>query len=372
MIQTETAHFDTETASHPGMTRKQNEDRFEVSHFWVGSKARRPSVLAVLCDGIGGHRAGEVAAEIGVRTITESVAEGDPQHPIKTLEAAVNCANQAIYQASQSTQGRFGMGTTCACAWVIDGRLYTVNLGDSRIYLLREDHIIQMTTDHTWVQEALDAGLLIDADQSDHPNAHVIRRYLGSEKPPEPDFRLWFFEGEGDEEALANQGLALQLDDILLLCSDGLTDLVTDEEIQEVVQSLPLGEAPDRLISMANSRGGHDNTTVILLRIPEDGLKKPRLRFKRRFVLGCLGALIFASALITLAFFGFRWWRGAGDEPPPIAPSATLTRQTQALTATTADGISTLSPSLTSTLEALEETPFSATRTPWPTNPPRP
>lgn len=372
MIQTEVAHFDTETASHAGMTGKQNEDRFVVSHFWVGSKKRRPSVLAVLCDGIGGHRAGEVAAEIGVRTITESVADGDPQNPIKTLEEAVNCANQAIYQASKSTRGRFGMGTTCACAWVIDGRLYTVNLGDSRIYLLREGHIIQLTTDHTWVQEALDAGLLTDADQSDHPNAHVIRRYLGSEKSPEPDFRMWFFEGEGDEDALANQGLQLQPDDILLLCSDGLTDLVSDEEIQEVVQSLPLSQVPDRLISMANSRGGHDNTTVILLRTPEDGRQKPRFSVKRRFVLGCLGALIFASALIALAFFGFRWWHAAKDDPAPVSPSATLTRQIEALTATTDEAVSTLSPSLTSTMEALDETPLSATRTPWPTNTPGP
>ena len=368
MSEHEITYFDTATASHAGMTGKQNEDRISVSQFWVDKKKRKPSVLAVLCDGIGGHRSGEVAAEIGVRTITESVANGDPQRPIRTLEAAVNRANEAIYNASISDSGRLGMGTTCACAWVINGRLYTVSLGDSRIYLLRDGHIIQLTTDHTWIQEALDAGLLTDPAQENHPNAHVIRRYLGSEKPPEPDFRLWFFEGESDEEALANQGLQLMQDDILLLCSDGLTDLVSDEEIQEVVQSLPLDQAPDRLVSLANTRGGHDNTTVIRVRHPEGKGKIFTGHLKNRFVLGCLGALIIFSALITALFFGFRWWRGIREDAIPNVPSATSLPQVDDLIATGPEEPEP-SPSLTFTLEADEEEPNSeATRTPWPTN----
>ena len=367
MIQTETEHFETATASHAGMKGKQNEDRFSVTHFWINRNKRKPSMLIVLCDGIGGHRAGEVAAEIGVRVITEVVADGDPNQPLRTLEEAVNQANQAIYAASTSDQGRLGMGTTCACAWIMDGRLFTVNLGDSRIYLLRDGHIVQLTTDHTWIQEALDAGILTDSAQSDHPNAHVIRRYLGSEKPPEPDFRLWFFEGEGDDEAFANQGLQLMVGDILLVCSDGLTDLVSDEDIQEVVLSLPLYQSPDRLISLANTRGGHDNTTVVLLRIPNGTRKLNVTGGKKRFLLGCLAALILLSALLAAAFFGLRWWRGMSDGADPRMASPTLVRELNDLTATQAEN-PTPEPTWTMTLERLEETPSSATRTPWPTN----
>ena len=257
----------------------------------------------------------------------EGVASGDPDRPIKTLETAVHSANQAVYNASTSDRGRLGMGSTCACAWVIDSRLYTVNLGDSRIYLLREGHIVQLTTDHTWIQEALDAGILSNPNHNGHPNAHIIRRYLGSENPPEPDFRLWYFEGESDAEALANQGLRLSPGDIVLLCSDGLTDLVSDQEIQEVVQALPLDQASDRLVSMANTRGGHDNTTVVLLRSPEDGRKNRVAGQSGRYLVGCLAALAVASALFAAAFLASAggWQPGRRHHPRcPQRPSRFL------------------------------------------------
>ncbi|MFW5713798.1 MAG: PP2C family protein-serine/threonine phosphatase [Brevefilum sp.] len=366
MITSNTTYFDAAVASHEGMTDKQNEDRFLVTHYWLNAKKRKPSTLAVLCDGIGGHRAGEVAAEIGVRTITECVAEGDFLRPLRTLEEAVNRANQAIYNESTTNHGRLGMGTTCACAWVIEGRLYTVSLGDSRIYLLRGDHIIQLTTDHTWIQEALDAGLLTDASQGNHPNAHVIRRYLGSEKPPEPDFRLWYYADESDEEALANQGLRMMPNDILLLCSDGLTDFVSDAEIKEVVQSLPLEQAPDRLISLANSRGGYDNTTVVVLRHPKHKDKLARGRVKSRIVLGCLVGLLVLSALIAAVLWGFRRWREPGDESAPIMRSTTSVPLTDEVIETESGESD---PSPTWTIEEDEDQlPMGATRTPWPTN----
>jgi len=372
MIRTDTAHLETVKASHAGMTGKQNEDRCSVTHFWADAKKCKSSTLAVLCDGIGGHRAGEVAAEIGTRVITESVAEGDPGQPLKTLDAAVNQANQAIYAAASTDRGRLGMGTTCACAWIINGRLFTVNLGDSRIYLLRDGHIIQLSTDHTWIQEALDAGFLKNSSHGEHPNAHVIRRYLGSEKPPEPDFRLWFFEEEGDDDALANQGLQLQAEDILLLCSDGLTDLVADEEIQEVVQSLPLDQAPDRLISLANTRGGHDNTTIILLRAPKVVRRFSALGGKKRFVLGCIIALAILSALVVAAFFGLRWWLGTGDQAsPPAVPTETITHQVDAPAETLPVAPKAI-PTKTMTPEEQDGLPTPATRTPWPTHTTRP
>ncbi|MBG0771035.1 MAG: serine/threonine-protein phosphatase, partial [Anaerolineaceae bacterium] len=150
MNKIEHAHLRIAAESHPGVSGKQNEDRYGVTAFEMTGPDREPSVLAVLCDGIGGHRAGEVAAEMGVRLIADAVAASDGSQPVETLSEAIVDAGQAIYLASQADHGRAGMGATCACAWVIGDKLYTANLGDSRIYLLREGLFIQLTTDHTW------------------------------------------------------------------------------------------------------------------------------------------------------------------------------------------------------------------------------
>jgi len=302
MIKVKEPHLIIHAASHPGMTGKQNEDRYRITPFMTGSIEKKRSVLAVLCDGIGGHRAGEIAAEIGVTIITESVDVGNPHQPLKTMGKAIRRANDVIYVASQGDSSRAGMGATCACAWVIGDRLYTANLGDSRIYLLRGGHFFQLTTDHTWIQEALDAGIITDEMGVNHPNAHVIRRYLGSKKAPEPDFRLWVFDGEEDEDAIRNQGLRLKKGDIVMLCSDGLTDLVSDNEIRDVIQDNLLEKVPDMLIEKANNRGGHDNTTVVLMKVP----KMRQHTRKRRWKIGCLIALFAISVLLTAVIVGLR------------------------------------------------------------------
>jgi serine/threonine protein phosphatase PrpC len=177
------------------------------------------------------------------------------------------------------------MGSTCACAWIIGNRLYTVTVGDSRIYLQRGEAIYQLTTDHTWIQEMVDRCQISPDQAHNHPNAHVIRRYLGSPIPPEGDFRLRIGPGDRDELALANQGFILHPGDKLLLCTDGLTDLVKDSEIRSTLnRNLPgkptsphhqasnpnqkLGVALQELVDLANKRGGHDNITVIVMQVP--------------------------------------------------------------------------------------------------------
>lgn len=364
MIKAKQPHLIIQATSHPGMTGKQNEDRYRISSFLTGPTKKKPSVLAVLCDGIGGHRAGEIAAEIGVTIITESVGVGNPRHPLKTLSDAIRRANDVIYVASQGDSSRTGMGATCACAWVIGDRLYTVNLGDSRIYLLREGHFLQLTTDHTWIQEALDAGIITDEMGINHPNAHVIRRYLGSKKAPEPDFRLWFFDGEEDEDALANQGLSLQTGDILMLCSDGLTDLVSDDEIREVLQNNPLEKAPDILIDKANNLGGHDNTTVVLIKIPR---MRQQTR-KRRWRTGCLITLFVISVLSAAIIIGVRLRGEKLTEAEPSSPTAEVTLSTAEPTQYFTD---TAAPStiLDETIEVLPgATGPQPSITAWPTN----
>jgi PPM family protein phosphatase len=365
MIKIDKAHLEISAASHPGVTGKKNEDRYGVAPFLTGPKGQTPAVLAVLCDGIGGHRAGEVAAQMGVSIITETVAASDASQPVKTLEGAIRRANHAIYEASLSDQGRKGMGATCACAWVIGDRLYTANLGDSRIYLLREGHILQLSTDHTWIQEAFDAGIIDEAQGETHPNAHVIRRYLGSPTPPHPDFRLWFFEGEGDAEALNNQGLPLTPGDIVLVCSDGLTDLVSDEEIRLMIKAKPLNEVPKALINLANTRGGHDNITVVTLSVPVRsvrGIRKPR---QWRWLVGCLAVLALLLVLVGAVYFGGRWQ--AGRAVPTVTASPTITQPPP--TQIPIEVQLTLTPSATATPTSLEglATPR-PTITPWPTH----
>ena len=369
MTDSKGAHLNIAATSHPGVAGKKNEDRYGVSSFLTGPQGDLPAVLAVLCDGIGGHRAGEVAAQMGVTLITEEVTASDGSQPLITLEKAIKRANHAIYEASLSDQGRKGMGSTCACTWVIGDRLFTANLGDSRIYLFREGHILQLTTDHTWLQEAFDAGIIDEAQGETHPNAHVIRRYLGSPKALHPDFRLWFFEGEGDADALDNQGLLLEAGDILLVCSDGLTDLVTDEEILAVVTSNPLAASPGILLDLANARGGHDNITVVLMGIPASPEAKIIPMHRRRRLIGYLVGLIVIGLLAAAIFLGLRWREQGSDLPAASPPAVTQMLPTQ--TPGTVQMTITHTPPAkpTFTLESGEGlSPTFATITPWPTH----
>ncbi len=277
MIQTKYPHLHIAALSHAGMSGKNNEDRYEVTSYQLSEDDPRPSVLAVVADGIGGHKAGEVAAELAVSYITRRVADSTGKKPQKVLEQAIHEASQAIAQHAAQNPEQKGMGSTCACVWVIDDRLYTAYVGDSRVYLLREKQIQRLTVDHTWVQEAYEKGIITKEQMYDHPNQHVIRRHLGGAKLPEVDFRLQVEDAENREEAEHNQGFVLEPGDVILICSDGLTDLVWDDEIRDVVlKNAKLSAATEELVALANRRGGHDNITVVLLAVPqpESGKKK--------------------------------------------------------------------------------------------------
>ena len=265
MRQTEQAHLPIAAQTHAGMSGKNNEDSFAVSAYQLETGQNQPVLLGVLSDGIGGHRAGEVASEMAVNCISQNVAESDGSQILETIRLAVQEASQEIFHTAQQNDERQGMGATCAVACVVGNRLYTATVGDSRIYLMRGQNIRQISIDHTWIQEALEAGIMTPDQVSGHPNAHVIRRYLGSPNLPEVDLRLFLKEGETNEDALSNQGLPLLNQDRVLLCSDGLSDLVTAGEILEVCHSYPLEQVPQALIDLANARGGHDNITVIVL-----------------------------------------------------------------------------------------------------------
>lgn len=270
MIRSNRAHLFVAAQTHPGQSGKNNEDSFSVSAYTLSSHNPMPVVFAVVSDGIGGHRAGEVASAMVVNGFSEMAAENTSGNPLTLFQEGFYRVSEEVFKQAELDGTRKGMGATVSCAWVVGDVLYIAYAGDSRIYLIREDKIRQISRDHTWVQEAIDKGVLSSSQIKTHPNLHVIRRYLGSPTPPEPDFRLFLSLSDNDSKAKANQGLMLAPGDVILLCTDGLTDLVTDTEILEMLQGKTLNQAALALIDLANQRGGHDNITTVLLGVPFD------------------------------------------------------------------------------------------------------
>jgi serine/threonine protein phosphatase PrpC len=320
MIRTKRALLHIAAISHPGMGGRQNEDRFAVSSYRLGQEDSTRSVFAIVSDGIGGHRAGEIAAEMAVEDISHMVAQSDASQPVQTLDQAIQVTSDAIAARAKDDTQRLGMGTTCACAWVIGKRLFTASVGDSRIYLLRNGGLMQLTVDHTWVQEAVEKGILQPEDARNHPNVHVIRRYLGSPKTPEPDTRLRLATDESDTQSRSNQGLRLIPGDLLLLCTDGLTDVVQDHEIEPTVRGLELQAAAQALVDLACSRVGQDNITVVLMLIPwgKKQSKKKNNQFWKWALIGLAALLILAVVIAGLTWAIFRFALPPVPTPTPI------------------------------------------------------
>jgi protein phosphatase len=254
--------------SHPGSTGKNNEDRFAVSAYRTEPLPHLPVLLAIISDGIGGHRGGEIASEMTVNGITQYLAQSDLSNPKKSLQDAIQWTSNLVFEDAESENGIRGMGATAAAAWIIGKRLYTAHVGDSRIFLLRNHHLHQLSVDHSWVQEAMDMGVITADEAKKHPNAHVIRRYLGSPTPPDVDQRLFLQPEQSDEQALSNQGLQLKAGDRILLSTDGITDLISNEELLNLFDGKKLEEAVNQAIDKANERGGFDNLSLIAIEIP--------------------------------------------------------------------------------------------------------
>ncbi len=332
MIPTERPHLEVAALTHPGERRKHNEDRYSVSSYRTEADGQ-PVLLAIVADGIGGHQAGEVASEITVERIRERLAASDGEQPLDVLRGAAMEASKAVFEASQETPERTGMGSTVAIAWILGDRLYTASAGDSRLYLLRGRRLRQISQDHTWVQEALDRGIISPAQAEDHPNLHVLRRYVGGPKDLEPDLRLWLSEREGDEAARNNQGLRLEAGDRILLCSDGLTDLVDDKELEAALRSQSPRQAVQTFIDQARARGGHDNITAVVISLPAEARSAGRARGCARWLIALLALLIGAAVISALAAsWWYGWWpwtlldgRGqpTATQPAPASPDPT-------------------------------------------------
>ena len=255
--------------SNVGMLREHNEDSV-ASDLTIG--------LVVLADGMGGYKAGEIASEIAVlmiaAEITEAMQSGSQFLLTDTellpesnmLLSAVENTNAAIYAVSQNQHECAGMGTTLVAGIFVNNQLVLGHIGDSRMYRLRGETFTQLTIDHSLVQEKINAGLMTTAEAKQSKSRNLVTRALGID----PDVELEL------------QELVVEVGDVYLLCSDGLTDLVSDAEIAKILLGANgnIADAADILIETANEHGGSDNISVVITIIdktfsaPKNWIKK--------------------------------------------------------------------------------------------------
>jgi serine/threonine protein phosphatase PrpC len=346
-----------------GRARPHNEDYVDCKIPPDARELAYKGSLFVVADGMGGHQAGEVASRGAVETAIEHYY-GDTGRDVPTsLVRAVRAANKRVYEQSQADPTKAGMGTTMVAAAVVGRRVYVANVGDSRAYLINRQGIVQITEDHSWVEEQVRAGLLTEEQARKHPQRNLVTRALGSKPAVEVDL----FEGE------------ISTGDKLLLCSDGLTGRVPDADIAAMVQQYPAGEAARRLVAEANERGGNDNITVLIVAAQQESatvkapvMAAPGQQARRRLPLVPILTVLLALVLVAVAAF---WaWNsgllGGADEtatPSPVATTASpLPTATEgAVPFDTETATPTVEP--TSTLAAVTETP-TATQTPAPTD----
>ncbi len=268
--------------SDVGLVRGHNEDSFLVQ-----------APLFAVCDGMGGHAAGEVASSIAVSTIAEKApASADDV----LLGVAVEAANTAVLLGAEQGVGKPGMGCTASCCLIEEGKMAIAHVGDSRIYLLRHGSLVRVTHDHSYVEELVDSGQITADEARTHPSRSIITRALGSD----PDMYADHFS------------LEVSNGDRVILCSDGLSSMVADSEIEALaVSSATPQQAADNLVAAALTAGGLDNVTVVVVDVVDDGTaEKSRRRLTKRAigVTATLVGVLLATVLVCLAFVRGEWY----------------------------------------------------------------
>ncbi len=235
-----------------GLRRESNEDCGKVVWPRDPEQLAGKGVLAIVADGMGGHQGGEVASELAVRMVSETYAsaESDPQG---ALVEAFRAANREIYHLSRRHRQLAGMGTTCTAVAVVEGFAYSAHVGDSRAYLVRSDRIYRMTEDRSATMALVKQGLITMNEAREHEGRNVILRAMGMHQ--EVEVATW------------DAPFALRPGDRLVLCSDGLHDILTDPEICSIAGSTEPREACSRMLKLALERMCRDNVTVAVLRV---------------------------------------------------------------------------------------------------------
>ena len=235
-----------------GIVRRDNQDTFRVVPLSGGKL-----ILCVVCDGMGGAKAGNVASELAVETFIQTLSDQpmtllDDELVGDALTDALMAANRVVYETAKTSLNYKGMGTTLVGAVVRRGKAHIINVGDSRAYLISKDGMLQVTRDHTLVEDLLIRGDITKKEAQNHPNRNLLTRVVGTEARVARDL----FE------------VALESGDRLLFCSDGLTNLVSDAEIlQEINSYESLEKCCEMLITLALAKGGSDNITTLVVEI---------------------------------------------------------------------------------------------------------
>ena len=236
--------------SDVGKVREDNQDSFYIS------ESLDEVQLYIVADGMGGYNGGEVASSLAVTSCKSYIEnnfnqiEKDKDSIIQLVASSLEYANMIVYEKSKETEELEGMGTTLDICLIYNNRAYIGHVGDSRIYRIRKDFIRKLTQDHSYVQKLVKDGTITQEEANHHPQKNMLMKALGCNAFVEPDVMIKGF----------------QKDDILLMATDGLTNLVSKEHIFQTVQEENLEQIPKKLVEEANENGGYDNVTVVVIK----------------------------------------------------------------------------------------------------------
>ena len=235
--------------SDVGKVREMNQDYFYIS------KPEEKVQLYIVADGMGGYKGGEIASKLAVETSKryilnnfDSIESNDKEEILKLIKSAIEYANLVVYEKSKENKELENMGTTIDVCLILGNKVYIGHVGDSRVYRKRKDFFRKLTTDHSYVQKLVLDGTITKEEAYNHPKKNMLIKALGCSTFVEPDVMVKGF----------------LKDDILLMCSDGLTNMLKDDEIVKIINENPI-EACNNLVSKANENGGYDNITAVII-----------------------------------------------------------------------------------------------------------
>lgn len=230
-----------------GSCRQENQDNYCAQQLAGGT------AWGIVCDGMGGVNGGRIAAHIATDTMQQYFARQmrslQPGNEKSFIMRGFDITNRAVYEKATSDPEMMGMGTTGVCAYASNGMAHVVHAGDSRAYLFHEGELRQITRDHSMVQQLVDSGKITREQAAQHPKKNLITRALGVSANIVPEYNR----------------CEIEVGDIILLCTDGLTNMISDEEIALVLREVPFFDAPSILVDRALQAGGQDNITVLLM-----------------------------------------------------------------------------------------------------------
>lgn len=234
--------------SDVGKAREMNQD------FYYVSNPLDKIQLCIVADGMGGYKGGEIASRLAVESSKSYInsnfdlIEHDRENILNLIKSAIEYSNLVVYEKSKENSELENMGTTIDICLILGNKVYIGHVGDSRVYRKRKDFFRKLTTDHTYVQKLVSDGTITKEEAYNHPKKNMLIKALGCSSFVEPDVTVKGF----------------LKDDILLMCSDGLTNMVKDEEIVEIINKNPI-EACNNLVNKANENGGYDNITAVII-----------------------------------------------------------------------------------------------------------